>query len=514
MAGSDPSVRLLDRLERAGNALPHPVTLFAYALLLVMLLSQLAAWLGWSVERPAPAADGSLTVTARGLFESEGLWWLFSSLVQNFTAFPPLGIVLVAMFGIGVAERSGLLPALLERGLRITPRRLLTPAVVFLGILSSLAMDAGYVVLPPLAAALFYAAGRPPLAGLAAAFAGVAAGFSANLFITALDPLLAGFTQAGAQIVAPDYRVAVTANWWLMIVSTFVLTAAGWWVTARFVEPREAARDAFDGGTADTGRAAAADAHAVGENPGRGLTAAAAVFVLTLTLLLAFVLVPGAPLHGEGERFARWVEGMIPMLFLCFLLPGLAYGIAAGTIRSDRDAVRMMSDTLVALAPYILLAFIAAQFIAAFNYSQLGLLLAITGGGWLASLQLPAPALVLTFLVLVMFTNLLMASASAKYAFFAPVFVPMLMMAGISPELTQAAYRVGDSITNVVTPLNPYWVIVLAFMQRWRAAAGMGTLLALMVPYALVFVLVWPALLLLWVLAGLPLGPGGALYWP
>ncbi len=492
--------RLLDRLERMGNALPHPVTLFVCALLLVMVASQLAAWAGWSAQRPLPAADGSLMVTARGLFESEGLWWLFSSLVGNFTAFPPLGIVLVAMFGIGLAERSGLLAALLERALHVTPAHLLTPMIILLGILSSLAMDAGYVVLPPLAAILFHAAGRPPLAGLAAAFAGVAAGFSANFFITGLDPLLAGFTQAGAQIVVPDYQVAVTANWWLMIVSTVVLTLAGWWASVRFVEPRQ--------------QVMASTAVPAATVSGRGLRSAALALLLTLLFLLALVLIPGAPLHGDGAHFARWVEAMVPMLLLCFLVPGLAYGVAAGTIRSDRDAVRMLGDTIAALAPYIVLAFVAAQFIAAFNYSQLGLLLAITGGAWLASLQLPAPVLILLFIALVMFADLFMASASAKYAFFAPVFVPMLMMAGISPELTQAAYRIGDSITNIVTPLNPYWVIILAFMQRWRADAGMGTLIALMAPYALVFALVWPVLLLSWIWMGIPLGPGGSLYWP
>lgn len=493
----------LDRLERAGNALPHPVTLFVLALAAVMVLSHLAALAGWAVDRPASAPDAGTEVAARSLLAGDGIWWLLSSLVENFMAFPPLGIVLVAMLGIGVAERSGLLPALLARALRVTPRRLLTPAVVLLGILSSLAVDAGYVVLPPLAAALYHAAGRPPLVGLAAAFAGVSAGYGANLFITGLDPVLAGFTQAGAQILDPAYRVPVTANWWLMIVSTFVLTAAGWWVTARVIEPREAARGGEavppDGAGLEGGR---------DERQGRGLAAAGVTLAVTLAVLAALVFIPGAPLYGGGEAFARWIEAMIPMLLLVFLLPGLAYGIAAGTIRSDRDAVRMMAETLAALAPYILLAFVAAQFIAAFRYSELGTLLAIAGGSWLAAMQFPAPLLVLGFLALVMVANLFIGSASAKYAFFAPVFVPMLMQAGIAPELTQAAYRIGDSITNIITPLNPYWVIVLAFMQRWRPDAGMGTLLALMLPYAAAFALVWPILLAVWIIAGLPLGPG------
>lgn len=504
------SHRLLDRLERAGNALPHPVTLFMLALLLVMLVSQIAALAGWSVERPAPDGAGTITVTAKGLLDSDGLWWLLSTMVDNFIAFPPLGIVLVGMFGIGLAERSGLLPALLERFLRLTPQRLLTPSVVFLGILSSIALDAGYVVLPPLAAALYYAAGRAPLAGLAAAFAGVSAGFGANLFITGLDPLLAGLTQSGAQILAPDYRVAVTANWWLMIVSVFVLTIAGWWVTARHIEPR------FDRNATDVVATATKDdaPNVTDSQSRRGLRAAGIAAVSALAVVLAAVWIPGAPLSGEGEHFPRWVEAMVPLLFLLFTVPGIVYGIAAGTIRNDRDAVRMLSETIVALAPYIVMAFFAAQFIAAFRYSELGLLIAIAGGGWLSGLSLPTPVLIGGFIVMVMIANLFIGSASAKYAFLAPVFVPMLMQVGISPELTQAAYRIGDSVTNIVTPLNPYWVIVLAFMQRWQPRAGIGTLLALMVPYAVAFALIWPLLLIVWITAGIPLGPGGSLAWP
>lgn len=491
----------LDRVERAGNALPHPVTLFAMALGLVMVLSQVASLAGWAVRKPAAASGGGELVTARGLLESDGLWWLFSSMVDNFVTFPPLGLVLVAMLGIGVAERSGLLPALLERLLRLTPDRLLAPAVVFLGILSSITLDAGYVVLPPLAAVLFHAAGRSPLAGLAAAFAGVSAGFSANLMITALDPLLAGLTEAGARIIEPDYVVAVTANWWLMIVSTLVLTGVGWWVTARVVEPRQQAVTGAEGnGTGEAG-------YDAGPNPDKGLRAAGIAFAITFGAVMLMILVPGAPLNGQGENFARWVEAMVPLLLVLFLVPGLAYGWFAGTITSDQDLASMLANTISALAPYIVLAFVAAQFIEAFNYSQLGLLLAITGGKALASLAIPAPALALGFLLVAMVANLFIGSASAKYAFLAPVFVPMLMQAGLSPELTQAAYRIGDSVTNIITPLNPYWVIVLAFVQRWRPGAGIGTLVALMLPYAIAFAVIWPLLLAVWIALGIPPGP-------
>ncbi|MDX1587511.1 MAG: AbgT family transporter [Oleiphilaceae bacterium] len=496
--------RWLDSVERAGNALPHPTVLFALGLALVMLLSQLAAWLGWSVQMPSGAGQEGETVVARGLLESDGLWWLFSSLVENFVRFPPLGLVLVTMLGIGVADRSGLLPVMLERMLRLTPDRLLSPAVVLLGILSSVTLDAGYVVLPPLAAALFHAAGRSPLAGLAAAFAGVSAGFGANLMITVLDPMLAGLTESGARILDPDYSVAVTANWWLMIVSTFVLTGVGWWVTARLVEPRQAQQPIAEDVIAE------GDEQNVGQHPGRGLRAAGLTFALTMAALLMMILIPGAPLQGQGEVFQRWIEAMVPLLLLIFLLPGLAYGFAAGTLRSNHDVARMLGETIAGLAPYIVLAFVAAQFIEAFSYSQLGLLLAITGGQALAALTIPTFVLAVGFLLVAMLANLFIGSASAKYAFLAPVFVPMLMQAGLSPELTQAAYRIGDSVTNIITPLNPYWVIVLAFVQRWRPQAGLGTLLALMLPYALAFALVWPLLLALWILLGLPPGPGAA----
>lgn len=493
--------RWLDRLERAGNALPHPVTLFALALVAVMVLSQIAAWFGWSAEKPAGAATAGEVVSARGLLEADGIWWLLAGMVENFMTFPPLGLVIVAMLGIGVAERSGLIPALLERLLLWTPQRLLTPAVVLLGILSSVTLDAGYILLPPLAAALFHAAGRSPLAGLAATFAGVSAGFSANFVITALDPMLAGLTEAAARILEPDYAVAVTANWWLMIVSTVILTLIGWWVTARWVEPRQQAVATVNVEVENRG-------HEVGPAPSRGLRAAGLTAVLLAGVIVALILVPGAPLHGDGDNFARWIEVMVPLLLVIFLLPALAYGVAAGTIRSDRDVADMLAATISALAPYIVLAFVAAQFIEAFNYSQLGLLLALSGGQALAALAIPAPILGIGFVLAVMVANLFIGSASAKYAFLAPVFVPMLMQAGLSPELTQAAYRIGDSVTNIITPLNPYWVIVLAFVQRWQPGAGIGTLLALMLPYAVAFALVWSLVLAVWIALGIPPGPG------
>jgi aminobenzoyl-glutamate transport protein len=502
----------LDRIERLGNRLPDPATLFALGTLLLMVLSGVAALLGWEVERSA--GDTTEVVRATSLISSDGLWWLTSNLVDNFVRFPPLGLVLVGLLGIGVAERSGLLPVLLRRLLRAAPAALLTPATVLVGILSSVALDAGYVVLPPLAAALFLAAGRSPLAGIAAVTAGVTCGFSANLFLTGLDPLLAGLSSAGAQVLHADYQVAVTANWWFMIASTLVLTLTGTLVTRWLVEPR------LQRVTPNDEREAAAD-EARGNSAGhtafdeaRGLRWAALTVSLLCGAIVLAVLLPGAPLAGDGEHFPRWMEVMVPLLLVLFLGPGLAYGLGAGSITSDRDAIAMMGETMRAMGPYIVLAFFAAQFIACFAHSRLGEMLAITGGSWLASLGLPLAPLVLAFVLLVMVGNLVMGSASAKYAFFAPVFVPMLMQAGVSPELTQAAYRVGDSVTNGITPFNPYLVIILAFVRRYLPSAGLGTLLALMLPYTLVFAPIWTLLLGAWVVTGWPLGPGGPLVYP
>ena len=369
------------------------------------------------------------------------------------------------------------------------------------------------MVLPPLAGALFLAAGRSPLAGIAAVTAGVTCGFSANLFITGLDPLLAGLSTAGAALLDPGYRVAISANWWFMIASTLVLTLAGALVTVRVVEPRLASSMATTLQPQAQPQTAASDTAHAPTQENRGLRWAGLTCLVLLVLIVAAALIPGAPLAGQGEHFPRWMEVLVPLLLVFFLATGLAYGLGAGSIRNDRDAVDMMGETMRTMGPYLVLAFFAAQFIACFAHSRLGEMLAITGGGWLAGLHLPTTGLVLAFVALVMVGNLIMGSASAKYALFAPVFVPVFMQVGISPELTQAAYRVGDSVTNGITPFNPYLVIILAFLRRYQPQAGLGTLLALMLPYAMVFAVVWSLLLGLWVIADWPLGPGGPLYY-
>jgi aminobenzoyl-glutamate transport protein len=414
------------------------------------------------------------------------------------------------MLGIGVAEKSGFIAALLQQVMLAVPPALLTPTMVLVGVLSSMGLDAGYVVLPPVAAALYRSVGRSPAAGLAAVFAGVAGGFGANLFVTSLDPLLAELSTEGASLIDPGYQVAANANLWFMIASTAMLTGLGWVVTARWVEPRFAGKAPEDGGPtkADAG---AASAHALTAIERGALARAGMACGAGIALLLVLIWTPGAPLYGDDGPFPRWVSAIVPLLFLGFLVPGVVYGASTGRLRNDRDVAAMMSETLSGMGSYIVLAFFAAQFIEFFAYSNLGEMLALAGGRALAEAALPRSGLMLAFVLVVAVGNLFIGSMSAKYAFFAPVFVPMFMQVGISPELTQIAYRIGDSASNVITPLNPYMVIVLAFLQRFAPRSGIGTLVALMLPYAVAFLVVWSAMLLIWMAFGLPLGATGPL---
>ena len=492
-------MNILTVIEKTGNRLPDPATLFALGTFLVFLLSLVATMGGWSIVDPS-----GNELNAFNLVSADGIWWLLSTMVDNFIRFPPLGIVLVGMLGIGLAEKTGFLPALIQYCIAHISTRYLTPAVLLLGILSSLALDAGYVVLVPIAAALYISAGRSPLLGIAVSFAGVSAGFSANFFITALDPLLAGFTQSGAQVLDPDYQVAVTANWWFMIVSTVLLTLVGWYVTERFVAPAVATVKLKDVAEQTPSTSLTATEH-------RALKIACISALILLVMFMLAAVLEGWPLYGSGKRFARWIEVTVPLLFIFFFIPGLVYGALSGRIRNDRDVAAILGEVMARLGPYIVLAFFAAQFIAAFNQSGLGAMLAIAGGTFLQKLAIGDAWLLSSFVIMVVLINLVIGSASAKYAFFAPVFVPLLMQVGISPELTQAAYRVGDSVSNVITPMNPYMIIIIMEVRKYVQGSGLGTVVATMLPYTVAFLTIWLILLVIWIQTGLPLGPEGPL---
>lgn len=502
-------LRFLDGVERVGNKLPDPITLFALLALLVVIVSAIAAAVGLSAVHPRPPHE---TVTAVNLLSPDQIRRMMTGAVANFAAFPPLGLVIVVIIGIGVTEHSGLISVALRALVGWVPRPLLTATLVLAGIMSSLAVDAGYVVVIPLGAAIFAAVGRHPLAGLAAAFAGVSGGFSANLLITGLDPLLSGISTEAAQTIDPGYVVQATANYYFMFVSVFLLVSLGTWVTHRFVEPRLGRWNPEDG--VDLPQA---DLGEIGPNERRGLRATG-IALLVMTTLIALLVVPangilrdpdavaaGAPYYVQ---IAPFLNSIVVVLMLLFLVLGIAYGVAAGTIRSDKDVAKMSSAGVAVLGSYIVLAFFAAQFIAYFNWSNLGLILAISGANGIQALGFTGLPLLIAFVLVSTFINLFMGSASAKWAVMAPVFVPMFMLVGYSPEVVQAAYRVGDSATNVITPLMPYFPVIIAFAQRYDRQSGIGTLISAMLPYSIVFLIGWSVLFGIWFALGLPVGPG------
>jgi aminobenzoyl-glutamate transport protein len=492
----------LDKVERLGNRLPEPVSLFLILCGSIILASWIGSLLGVSVTHPTTGQP----IAVDNLLSSTNIRRMLHDMVKNFASFPPLGLVLVTMIGIGVAERSGLVAAALTRLVMAVPPSLLTATLVLAGITANLAADAGYVVLTPLGALLFAAVGRHPLAGLAAVFAGVSGGFSANLIVTSLDPLLGGISTTAAQIIDPSYEVGVAANYYFMFVSTFVLVLAGVWVTHRIVEPRLGPwKPSNDIGSTELVSLTAEQK--------KGLRAA------LLTLLIFSALVGAACIPADGvfrtpqDGIKPLMESLVPLLMLGFLLAGLAYGITAKTIRSDKDVSHMANESMASMGGYIVLAFVAAQFIAYFNWSNIGMVTAITGANVLKSIGLTGLPLIVLFITVSAGLNLLMGSASAKWAIMGPVFVPMLMLLGYSPELTQAAYRIGDSTTNVITPLMPYFPVVIAFAQKYDRSIGLGTLIATMLPYSVAFFICWMFLLMIWMLFGLPLGPEAPLYY-
>jgi len=497
--------RFLDVVERVGNALPDPTTLFALLALAVVVLSGVAAQFDLSVAHPT---TGKL-IEPVSLLSVEGLHRILTQLVTNFTSFAPLGTVLVAMIGIGVAEVSGFIGAVMRMLVLRSPRALLTPVVVFCGVMSNAASEVGYVLLVPLAALIFKAAGRHPVLGLAAAFAGVSGGYSANLVLGTIDPLLAGLSQEAARIIDPTYVVSPAANYYFMFVSTFLITGLGWWVTERFVAPRLGAIE-----SSDARSTAATDDDIIKPlTPAerRGLRFALVAFAIMTGLLLWGLLPADGFLREPGTGsvlHSPFLKGIVAIIFLYGVGLGAAYGAGAGTVRSDRDIIKGMSQQMSTLGGYMVLVFFAAQFVAFFNWTNLGLIMAVEGAHFLKAAGLHQVPLLLSFILLSAMINLVMGSASAKWALMAPVFVPMFMLLGYPPEVTQAAYRVGDSVTNVISPMMSYFALIIAFVQRYVTKAGIGTLVSLMLPYSLTFLIGWSTLFIAWLLLGWPVGPG------
>jgi aminobenzoyl-glutamate transport protein len=489
--------RSLKAVERAGNTLPHPVSIFALLAGLVVLLSALGAWAGLSVVHPGTGK----TIAVVNLLSVSGLHRMLTGTVSNFTGFAPLGTVLVAMIGIGIAEYSGLIGALMRLLVLSAPPRMLTLVIVFAGIMSNVASEIGYVLLVPLSAMIFLAAGRNPVAGLAAAFAGVSGGYSANLLLGTVDPLLAGLSTEAAKIIDPKYVVNPAANYYFMCASTFLLAVVGTFVTEKVVVPRLGPY---------TGDEKAEKLERLKPAEKRGLAWALAAALVLAALILAGLLPAGGFLRGPGGDLLHspFMSGIVTVIFLGAFTLGIAYGAGAGTIRGDHDAMKGMSKSIETLGAYIVIVFVAAQFVAYFNWTNLGLVLAVKGAAFLKALSLGPVMLMISLVLISAAINLLMGSASAKWALMAPVFIPMFMLLGYSPEMTQVSYRIGDSVTNIISPCMSYFAFIIALLQRYDKRSGMGTLIATMLPYTAAFLVAWLLLLTAWMLLGLPLGPG------
>ncbi len=493
--------RALDFIEIVGNKLPHPATIFGGLAVVVVLLSWLTYALGTSAVNPA---DGQ-TVTVNNLLSADGIRWMYTNILDNFLRFPPLGYVLVVMVGIGLAEGTGLFAVMIRALVLSAPSKFITAAVVLAGIVSGLAVEAGYVILIPLGAMIFHALGRHPMAGLAAAFCGVSGGFGANFFIGSIDPILAGISTSAAQIIDPDMVINPAVNYYFMIASSFIVLIVGTWVTDRVVEPRLGKYEDTEGLMKED--------DSLKPEEKRGLTAAV-ITVLAALGVVAYMSIPyDGILRGDEGSIRPLLDSIVPLMMIIFILPGIVYGLVTKTITSDKDAAKMTGDSMASMGGYIVLAFVAAQFVAFFNWSNLGIITAISGAGALQAIGLTGIPLIVAFVLVASIINLIIGSASAKWAIMAPIFVPMLMLMGYSPELTQAAYRIGDSYTNILTPLLPYFPLIITFAQKYVKDAGIGTIIALMLPFAIFIALVRIPVLIVWMLTGLPLGPDAPMYY-
>jgi aminobenzoyl-glutamate transport protein len=494
--------KFLNIVERGGNALPHPASLFAIFALLALAFSAIGHFLGWTVTHPA---TGELIKTVN-LVSKEGLERIIDEMVHNYTSFAPLGIVMVAIMGIGIAEGSGLIGALIRRLVLASPRRILTFVIVLAGILSNTASDIGYVLLIPLAGIIYIAVGRHPIVGMAAAFAGVSGGFSANLILGTIDPLVAGLSEEGAHILDPSYLVNPTANYYFMFVSTFLIAFTGTWVTEKFIAPRYGKY---------TGEEQGEKIEPLSQKERKGIRWSFYTLLIWIVVILIGIIPSNGFLRGPdgGILSSPLIKGVIAILFLVAGSMGVVYGVVTGKYKNDGDVVKGMTVSLKSIANYMVLVFFAAQFVAYFRWSNLGVIFAISGAEMLIKANLGVIPLMLMFIVLAAIINMFMGSASAKWAIMAPIFVPMFMLLGYSPELSQVVYRIGDSITNVISPMMSFFALIIAYFHKYDEKAGIGTIISTMLPYSIVFFIGWSILLIVWILLGLPLGPGAGLYY-
>jgi len=494
----------LNSVERVGNVLPHPALLFGIFAVTILLFSGLFAWIGTTASHPTTGEE----IQVINLLSVDGLRRILTEMVKNFTSFAPMGIVVVAMLGIGLAEKSDLIGALIRKLVLAAPKSLLTFVIIFAGIMSNVASSVGYVLLVPLGGIIFLVAKRHPLVGMSAAFAGVSGGFSANLIIGTIDPLLAGLTEEASHIVDKAYTVNPVSNYYFMVVSTFMVALVGTWVTEKIIAPRFGE---YKGEVSEE----ETKLEALSKTEKKGVRWVSIVSLIFLGLMAWGLIPSNGFLRGAdgGLLTSPLLKGVVAVLFLWAGACGIVYGMITGKYKDSKDIMGAMGEAAKSLGPYLVLVFFAAQFVAYFNWSNLGLVMAVNGANAIRALDLSVIPLMLMFALFCGMINLVMGSASAKWALLAPIFVPMFMMLGYSPELTQVVYRIGDSATNIVSPMMSFFALIIVYFQKYDDKAGIGTIISTMLPYSIVFMISWMILLAVWLLTGLPLGPTGVLHY-
>jgi aminobenzoyl-glutamate transport protein len=495
-------MKVLDWVERAGNKLPHPFMLFTYLALFIIVASWLISLFNVTVVHPGSGEE----IAIRSMVSKEGLIFILSSMLTNFTGFAPLGLVLVMMFGIGLAQKVGLIETFMKKTILNAPKRFVTFAIVGTGVIGNLASDAAFVIIPPLAAMVFYALGRHPLAGMAAGFAGVGAGFTANIIIAGTDALLSGISTEVAQTIDESIAVSPVDNWFFMIASVAMLMVVGTWITEKLIEPRLGSYDSryAEEGIVDQ---EVMDVTAQESRALRNAGVAAAIYIVLIGLL---IVPTNGILRGEdgGIVSSPFLSNIIPIILFFFIVVAIAYGITIGKIKSTKHVPEFMADSMKDMSGYIVLIFAAAQFIAYFNWSNIGVWIAVSGAEFLTDMNFTGMGVIVGFILLAAILNLFIFSGSAQWALMAPIFIPMFMVLDYNPAFVQLAYRIADSSTNIITPMNPYVPMVLAFMKRYDNRAGFGTLFSIMLPYALIFLGIWILMFIIWTLTGIPIGPG------
>lgn len=500
--------RWMDFIERVGNALPDPVSLFIILAVIVVVLSAIFGSMGMSAVHPGTGK----TITVVNLLTKDGFRQMYSKAVNNFASFAPLGMVLVCVIGAAAAEKSGFLVALMQRVMRGAKSWVVTFAILFVGINANVAGDAGFIVMPPLAAVIYMGIGRSPVLGMFVAFAGVAGGFCANMILGMSDALAYGFTEAAAKMIDPSYQQSMAVNWYFLIVSCITLTIGGTLLVEKFLVHRfpctkeDLAKFDFDESSADL-------------KPEQirglkwGLTALAVYLVVLLGMCVgADPLLADPQSHSIMSPKAPFMSGIILTVAFALLVVGAGYGFGSGKYKNDKD---LFADIILGfkdMSSYILLCFFIAQFTSYFAWSNLGMVMAIKGAEVLKELNFTGAPLLIGLVFVSCIINLFIGSASAKWAILAPIFVPMLMIMGYDPAVAQVAYRIGDSITNPLSPLFYYTPVILGYLRRYAPEAGLGTVIANMIPYSVTFTVIWIIQLLVWLFLDLPLGPGGGIF--